>query len=137
MVEDEIDELRERIPRPEVWSGGDPLQRQRGVGGRAEGHEPLDRSLEFQQEQDSLAIDGVGGPDSCRGWRRCSVFLLTSPVDSSRSVEKSIFAAHSGAWPWIRISTMRRSAKTDLRKASCMESPGWWGLQAGGRGGGG
>ena len=28
---------------------------------------------------------------------------------------------------------MRGSAKTDLRKASCMESPGWWGLQ-GGRG---
>ena len=27
---------------------------------------------------------------------------------------------------------MRRSAKTDLRKASCMESPGWWGLQGGG-----
>ena len=36
------------------------------------------------------------------GWRRCSVFLLTSPVDSSRSVEKSIFAADSGAWPWVR-----------------------------------
>ena len=30
------------------------------------------------------------------GWRRWSVFLLTSPVDSSRSVEKSISVAHSG-----------------------------------------
>ena len=66
------------------------------------------------------------------GWRRWSVFLLTSPVDSSRSVEKSISVAHSGAWWRIRISAMRRSAKTDLRKASCMESPGRWGLQVGG-----
>ena len=27
---------------------------------------------------------------------------------------------------------MQRSAKTDLRKGSCMESPGWVGLQGGG-----
>ena len=42
VVEDEIDELRERVPRLEVRSGGNPLQRQRGVGRRAQGHEPLD-----------------------------------------------------------------------------------------------
>ena len=67
------------------------------------------------------------------GWRRWCVFLLTSAVDSSRSVEKSICVAHSGAWWRMRISAMRGSAKTDLRKASCMESPGWGGLQGGGR----
>ncbi len=37
VVEDEIDELRERIRRLEVRSGGHTLQRQRGVGRRAQG----------------------------------------------------------------------------------------------------
>ena len=31
--------------------------------GRPQGHEPLGRSLELDQEHDSPAIDGFGGPD--------------------------------------------------------------------------
>ena len=72
------------------------------------------------------------------GWRCCRVFLLTSSVGSSRRVEKSISSAHSGTWSRIRISIIRRSTKTDLRKASCTAAPGLTGIQispesAGGR----
>ena len=66
VVEDDVDELRERIAGTEVWSGGDPLQRQRGVGGRAETDARLRSSPSGAKARStmaaiSFALHGGGG----------------------------------------------------------------------------
>ena len=63
VVEDQVDELGERILRPGVYFADDSLKRQRRVGGRSQGHEPLGLSLKLDQKQDPPAIGRVGGPD--------------------------------------------------------------------------
>ena len=63
MIEDEIDELRQPVAGPEVGSGCDSFERQRGVRGRAQGHERFDGSLKLQEEQNPSALADSGGPD--------------------------------------------------------------------------
>ena len=63
VIQDEVDELREQISWLVVRPGGDALERERRIGRRPQGHQPLHRPLEFKQEQDSLPFDGRGGPD--------------------------------------------------------------------------
>ena len=52
VVENQIDELRERIPCAEVLSAHYSLKRQRRVSGRPKGHEPLGGALELDQDHD-------------------------------------------------------------------------------------
>ena len=56
MVEDQVDELGQRVGGPRALFGGDSLERQGGVGGRSQRHKPLGLPLELDQEHDPPAL---------------------------------------------------------------------------------
>ena len=92
VVEDQIDELRERILRPDVPSADESLKRQRRVRGRSRAARPF---AETRPGTPPSRYRAVSADQIMSGWRIRSVFLASSSVGSRRRVEKSISATHS------------------------------------------